>query len=125
MDRTNKLIITGMFMLGIQAEVVCSGAGEAFYFGGFVRAPEGALDIAKAPAPLFCDPVFNGAADPSVVWNTKEKAWYIFYTQRRANLELTNGESWYMGTKIGIAKSADQCRSWSYAGPACRSLNSN
>jgi predicted GH43/DUF377 family glycosyl hydrolase len=118
MFRTNKLIITGIFMLGIQAAVVCSGAEEAFYSAGFARAPEGALDIAKAPAPLFCDPVFNGAADPSVVWNAREKAWYIFYTQRRANLELTNGESWYMGTKIGIAKSADQGRTWSYIGTA-------
>ena len=27
----------------------------------------------------FATPVFDGAADPSVVWNAKEKAWYIFY----------------------------------------------
>lgn len=93
-------------------------AEEVFHSAGFARAPEGALDIANAPAPLFRDPVFDGSADPSVVWHAPEKAWYVFYTQRRANLELSAGESWFMGTKIGIAKSTDQGRTWSHAGTA-------
>lgn len=76
------------------------------------------LDIAHAPAPLFRDSVTDGAADPSVVWNAKEKAWYIFYTQRRANMEMSGNESWYMGTKIAIAKSSDQGRTWNYVGTA-------
>jgi len=62
--------------------------------------------------------VTDGAADPSVVWNSQEKAWYIFYTQRRANMDLPANENWTMGTKVGIAKSADQGRSWSYIGTA-------
>jgi hypothetical protein len=30
------------------------------------------------PAPLYRDPVFDGAADPSLVWNDKERAWWVF-----------------------------------------------
>jgi sucrose-6-phosphate hydrolase SacC (GH32 family) len=110
---TSLLMIFGLLGIFDQAS-----AEEAFYSAGFARAPEGSVDIASAPAPLFRDPMFNGAADPSVVWSAQEKAWYIFYTQRRANLELTNRESWYMGTQVGIAKSADRGRSWSYVGTA-------
>ncbi|MDR3688111.1 MAG: hypothetical protein P4L46_01945 [Fimbriimonas sp.] len=88
-----------------------------FQSGGFARAPEGALDIANVPAPFFRDPIFDGAADPSVVWNEREHAWYVFYTQRRANQALP-GVSWYYGTKIGIAKSVDGGRNWDYFGTA-------
>lgn len=118
MSRIKKLIISGMLLLGMQAARVRAESEEAFRSVGFARAPEGSFDIANAPAPLFRDPVTAGAADPSVVWHAKEKAWYIFYTQRRANQELTNGESWHMGTKIGTAKSTDHGRSWSYVGTA-------
>ena len=38
------------------------------------------------PAPLYRDPVFDGAADPSLIWNDKERAWWVFYTNRRALL---------------------------------------
>ncbi len=31
------------------------------------------------PAPLFRDPVFDGAADPSLIWNDQERAWWVFY----------------------------------------------
>ena len=37
-----------------------------------------------AAKPLFHDPVFDGAADPTVIWNKKEKLWFMFYTNRRA-----------------------------------------
>jgi hypothetical protein len=92
-------------------------AEEAFQSGGFARAPEDALDIANTPAPLFRDPVFDGAADPSLVWHGLEKAWYIFYTQRRANQELP-GVAWAFGTRIGIARSTDRGRTWTYVGTA-------
>ena len=36
-------------------------------------------------APLFRDPIYDGAADPTIIWNPKEKAWWIFYTNRRAS----------------------------------------
>jgi hypothetical protein len=107
-----------LIAFGIRAAADPVPVDEVFNSGGFARAPEGALDIAKVPAPLFRDPVFDGAADPSLVWHGPEKAWYVFYTQRRANAELPPPESWYMGTKIGITKSTDQGRTWSYIGTA-------
>ncbi len=78
------------------------------------------FDVEKAPAPLFRDPIFDGAADPSVIWNEKAQEWWIFYTQRRANVPA-QGVSWCYGTGIGIAASADNGRSWYYKG-ACQGL---
>lgn len=34
------------------------------------------------PAPLYRDPVHDGAADPVLVWNPRRDAWWLFYTQR-------------------------------------------
>jgi hypothetical protein len=118
MSIIQKSVIAGAFLLGIQGTMVGEEIKEAGQSAGFAIAPEGALDIAHAPAPLFRDPVTNGAADPSVVWHAKEKVWYIFYTQRRANAELPPQESWYMGTKVAMAKSSDQGRTWSHVGTA-------
>lgn len=73
--------------------------------------------IEKAPAPLFRDPVFDGAADPTVIWNDQTNEWIIFYTQRRASLELP-GVAYCYGTAIGIAASADQGKTWYYKGTA-------
>ena len=64
------------------------------------------FDIEKSPAPLFRDPVFDGAADPSAIWNHKTGEWWIFYTQRRASRVFDNVAYCY-GTAIGIAVSAD------------------
>ncbi len=75
------------------------------------------LDVASAPAPLFRDPVYDGAADPSVIYNPVEKEWWIFYTQRRATARVP-GVSWCYGTRIGIAASKDQGRHWYYRGTA-------
>jgi hypothetical protein len=54
----------------------------------------GADDSAARPGkvaakPLFRDPVYDGAADPTVIYNRVEKKWFMFYTNRRAS--LTNG----------------------------------
>lgn len=78
--------------------------------------------INEAPAPLFRDPIFDGAADPSVVWNDSCQEWWIFYTQRRANIP-TQGVAWCYGTGIGIAVSGDFGRSWHYKG-ICQGLRS-
>jgi hypothetical protein len=67
-----------------------------------------------AAKPLFRDPVFDGAADPSVIWNRKEKKWFMFYTNRRANAKNPDGVSWVHGTRIGIAESADNGATWKY-----------
>ena len=54
------------------------------------------------PAPLFRDPIYDGAADPTVIWNRQEQAWWLLYTNRRANVDC-QGVGWVHGTDIGIA----------------------
>ena len=66
-----------------------------------------------ADKPLFRDPVFDGAADPVILWNKQEKLWFMFYTNRRANAEGLDGVKWVHGTRIGIATSKDGAR-WQY-----------
>jgi hypothetical protein len=70
---------------------------------------------AVTPAPLYRDPVYDGAADPVLVWNTKERAWWMLYTQRRAKLDLP-GVEWCHGTEIGVAESRDEGMTWSHLG---------
>jgi len=65
-----------------------------------------------ADKPLFRDPIYDGAADPTLIWNDKEKKWFMFYTNRRANIG-GNGVSWVHGTPIGIAESSDGAH-WKY-----------
>lgn len=108
-------------LVALSAGMAVVGQPADFQSGGFANAPAGALDIAHVPAPIFRDPIYDGAADPTVVWNGKEKAWYILYTQRRAN-QQTPGVSWCYGSKIGIAKSTDAGRSWDYVG-VCKGLD--
>ncbi len=68
-----------------------------------------------AAAPLFRDPVYDGAADPTVVWNRQEAQWWILYTSRRANSHA-HGLSWVHGTDIGVASSNDNGETWLYRG---------
>jgi len=71
------------------------------------------------PAPLYRDPVFDGAADPSLIWNDQERAWWAFTTNRRANApDAQDGVRWCHGTDIGIASSADGGLTWRYRGIA-------
>jgi len=71
-----------------------------------------------APKPLYRDPVYDGAADPVLVWNRTERQWWMFYTNRRANVPGLPGVSWVHGTRIGIAVSADGGATWKYRGTA-------
>ena len=71
-----------------------------------------------APKPLYRDPVCDGAADPVVTWNPHVKRWWMFYTNRRANVPGLSGVAWVHGTRIGIAESADGGATWSYLGTA-------
>ncbi|EHQ30312.1 glycoside hydrolase family protein [Mucilaginibacter paludis] len=66
-----------------------------------------------APKPLFVDPVYDGAADPVIVWNKKVKKWWMFYTNRRASDQSAVGVTWVHGTRIGIAESVDGA-TWKY-----------
>lgn len=65
------------------------------------------------PKPLYRDPVYDGAADPVVVWNKAEKKWFMFYTNRRAKVKGLDGVSWVHGTRIGIAESKNGVN-WKY-----------
>ena len=66
-------------------------------------------------APLFRDPIYDGAADPTLIWNRQEETWWLLYTSRRANVRC-RGVAWAHGTDIGIASSADGGRHWRYCG---------
>jgi hypothetical protein len=66
-----------------------------------------------ADKPLFRDQIYDGAADPVVIWNKAEKKWFMFYTNRRATETQLEGVSWVHGTRIGIAESKDGA-SWKY-----------
>lgn len=81
----------------------------------FSQANSSAIHV--APAPLFRDPVYDGAADPVMVYNKAKKEWWMFYTQRRANVQSANVAFCY-GTSIGIATSDDHGQSWTYKGIA-------
>jgi hypothetical protein len=70
-----------------------------------------------AAKPLYRDPVYDGAADPTIIWSSARQKWVMFYTNRRANVPGLNGVAWVHGTPIGIATSADGA-SWSYLGLA-------
>jgi len=69
-----------------------------------------------ADKPLYRDPIHDGAADPCVIWNKKEQLWYMFYTNRRANIDSLDNVSWVHGTEIGIATSSNNGSTWSYKG---------
>lgn len=71
-----------------------------------------------AAKPIFRDPVHDGAADPSIIWNRARREWWMFYTNRRADMASeTKDVSWVHGTRIGIAVSKDGAR-WKYKGVA-------
>ncbi|WP_375289891.1 glycoside hydrolase family 43 [Qipengyuania sp.] len=90
-------------------------AALALLAAGTVSADAGTL----APAPLYRDPVHDGAADPSVVYDPRAGKWVMFYTNRRADMELDDSKDvrWVHGTAIGIARSKDGA-DWRYAGTA-------
>ena len=44
------------------------------------------FDVEHAPAPLFRCPIYDGPTDPTLEWNAERQEWWMFYTQRRANV---------------------------------------
>lgn len=72
------------------------------------------FDIVRAPAPLFrgeivrmfkhkivvllmlfvTDPVYDGAADPTVIFDSLNQVWVLFYTQRKASDISLQNRSW-------------------------------
>src|ERR1039458_385268 len=82
----------------------------------FLATPVAALWAqGEAAAPLFRDPIYDGAADPVAIWNRQEKNWWLLYTQRRANVDGP-GVAWVHGCDIGVARSLDDGHSWRYLG---------
>lgn len=65
-------------------------------------------------APIFIDPIQDGAADPTVIRNRATGEWWMFYTNRRAHLGGA-GAGWIHGSPIGIAVSKDGLE-WTYRG---------
>ncbi|UCS95819.1 family 43 glycosylhydrolase [Echinicola marina] len=72
-------------------------------------------DLSHAPAPIFRDPIYDGAADPVMVWNKGEQSWWMLYTARRANMP-TQDVSAYYGNRIGIAETKDHGQTWVFRG---------
>lgn len=68
----------------------------------------------QVPSPLFRDPIYDVAADPTIIWNNQEKQWWLVYTNRRTNSPGPQF-SWVHGTDLGIASSPDG-QSWTYRG---------
>jgi hypothetical protein len=101
MSRSLYLFLTGILLFGVMQ----------------VFAQQIPFHVSDAPAPLFRDPVYDGAADPTAFYDGKKKEWLIFYTQRRARLDLKGVEFCY-GTAIGLAASKDGGLSWEYRGTA-------
>ncbi|MCC8088207.1 MAG: family 43 glycosylhydrolase [Rikenellaceae bacterium] len=83
-------------------------------FGGCRGGRAGDEVLNLADKPLFRDTIYDGAADPVLVWNEAERKWLMFYTNRRANMHSVNGVDWVHGTPIGIAESVDGGATWSY-----------
>ncbi len=65
-------------------------------------------------APLFNDPIYNGAADPVVIWNKYEQQWWMVYTQRMQSAPGP-GTTPIHGSRLGVASSADG-HDWLYRG---------
>jgi len=72
-----------------------------------------------APKPVYRDPVFDGAADVSIIYDRQAKVWKMFYTNRRATMHLPDHDdvAWVHGTSLGIATSPNGV-DWTYAGTA-------
>lgn len=64
------------------------------------------------PSPFFNDASYESAADPEVVWNAKEKEWWVFYTNRRMTATENRGCG---GTPIGVCASKDLVN-WRFVG---------
>ncbi len=65
---------------------------------------------------IFRDPVFDGAADPTVIRRVSDGKLFMFYTQRRATFDCpADSVEWCYGTKIGAAV-CDSFNNWRYVG---------
>lgn len=96
--------IKSLFYITLSSVVLMSSCGIS---------PDISNQSQLASKPLFRDPVYDGAADPVLCWNKSEQKWFMFYTNRRANVPGLAGVSWVHGTHIGIAESTNGA-TWQY-----------
>lgn len=68
------------------------------------------------PAPLFRDPIHDGATDPALVRSRADGSWWMFYTGRRPDAPDLPDVSWVHGSDIGIATTRDGGATWLYLG---------
>lgn len=90
---------------------VCSLLSLMVLFGN----AQGTESFTRAPSPLYRDPMYDGAADPALIWNREESSWWMLYTARRANQEVPDVAYCY-GCDIGVASSNDNGKTWVYRG---------
>ena len=95
---------------------------RALVLVGALALPVATLPIAAQaapPKPLYRDPVTDGAADVSIVFDKAQRQWVMFYTNRRATLKAPDPKdvAWVHATPIGMATSKDGL-AWAYAGVA-------
>ncbi|MCX6225832.1 MAG: hypothetical protein NTV01_13945 [Bacteroidia bacterium] len=105
---------TAILIIGISVGVVVADAMAQLPIRE-VKITDPEIIAANTPAPLYRDPVYDGAADPVLVWNPDKRVWWMFYTQRRAKIDVP-GVEWCHGTEIGVAESKDQGMNWVYRG---------
>jgi hypothetical protein len=113
--RFRKAIKVRKILISLTCMMSISPGTKAQYEIRKVTTMDPAVIASSTPAPLYRDPVYDGVADPVLVWNPARKVWWMFYTQRRAKIDLP-GVEWCHGTEIGVAESADQGFKWSYLG---------
>src|SRR5215218_6511472 len=71
--------------------------------------------MAATKSPLYRDPIEDGAADPTVIYNPHEKSWWMIYTNRRTTVPFEDGIGWLFGSRLGVASSRDGTH-WDYRG---------
>ena len=56
-----------------------------------------------APAPLYRDPVHDGAADATLIWNRAEKCWWmLIYFVHQAEKEAAYRHAWLQIAQLGF-----------------------
>jgi hypothetical protein len=102
MKDSSKIIIPAVILIILYLSVPASVSGQE----------KGRLKLADRP--LYHDPVYDGSTDPVIIWNKKEREWFMLYTGRRANIPGLNGIEAVHGSRITIAESSDGGATWKY-----------
>ena len=83
---------------------------------GSLRIPVASLT--QTGIPTIVDPIHDGAADPTLVWNAQRGEWWCLFVQRRSNTRTLRPE-WNgrcHGTAVAVASAGDGGRRWIFRG---------